>query len=219
MKASPAIESRGQVVRVRSDLVLLLVGTVTLVLSSLAVDAHHVSGVETAVFRVVNDLPGAIYKPLWVFMQLGNLFVIPAAALVALLARRWRFAGGLFLGGLATYVLAKVVKRIVTRGRPFTLLTGVHIHGAAGRGLGYVSGHAGVVAALITVAWPWLSTRARWAVVVLGMGVWLGRMYVGAHLPLDILGGAALGVAVGAATRLLLGRPAQEGSDVRSAPV
>jgi len=33
-------------------------------------------------------------------------------------------------------------------------------------------------------------------------------MYVGAHLPLDMVGGAALGVAVGALVRLLLGVPA-----------
>jgi glycosyltransferase 2 family protein len=37
--------------------------------------------------------------------------------------------------------------------------------------------------------------------------VFLTRMYVGAHLPLDMVGGAALGVAVGALVRLLLGVP------------
>jgi undecaprenyl-diphosphatase len=34
-------------------------------------------------------------------------------------------------------------------------------------------------------------------------------MYVGAHLPLDMVGGAALGLAVGACVRILLGVPAQ----------
>jgi undecaprenyl-diphosphatase len=33
----------------------------------------------------------------------------------------------------------------------------------------------------------------------------LARMYVGAHLPLDMVGGAALGLATGAAVRLALG--------------
>jgi undecaprenyl-diphosphatase len=32
-------------------------------------------------------------------------------------------------------------------------------------------------------------------------------MYVGAHLPLDMIGGAGLGLAVGGLVRLLLGRP------------
>jgi glycosyltransferase 2 family protein len=39
--------------------------------------------------------------------------------------------------------------------------------------------------------------------------VFFTRMYVGAHLPLDMVGGAALGVAVGALVRLLLGVPAR----------
>jgi undecaprenyl-diphosphatase len=35
----------------------------------------------------------------------------------------------------------------------------------------------------------------------------LARVYVGAHLPLDVLGGAALGLAVAGAVRLIFGRP------------
>jgi undecaprenyl-diphosphatase len=35
----------------------------------------------------------------------------------------------------------------------------------------------------------------------------LARVYVGAHLPLDVLGGVALGLAVAGAVRLIFGRP------------
>jgi len=185
----------------------VLGGLLVLALSALPVDEKTVSGVEEGFFRPVNDLPSLLYKPLWVFMQLGNFLVVPLAALAAFLARRRRLAGGLLLGGLLTYGLAKVVKRIVARGRPFRLLADVNIHGAAGNGLGFVSGHAAVIAALLVVAWPWLSRPARWAAVVLASCVWIGRVYVGAHLPLDIVGGAALGVAAGGVVRLLIGRP------------
>jgi undecaprenyl-diphosphatase len=34
-----------------------------------------------------------------------------------------------------------------------------------------------------------------------------GRLYVGAHLPLDLIGGAALGVAAGSAANLIVGVP------------
>jgi undecaprenyl-diphosphatase len=37
--------------------------------------------------------------------------------------------------------------------------------------------------------------------------VCLARVYVGAHLPLDVVGGIGLGLAVGGAVRLLTGRP------------
>lgn len=205
----PATEARrARIARYPVDVLLVVGGFLALALSALPVDEKTVSGIEKAVFRPVNDLPSVLYKPLWVFMQLGNFLVVPAAALAAFVARRRRLAGGLLVGGVLTYVLAKVVKRVVTRGRPFRLLADVNIHGAAGQGLGFVSGHAAVAATLLVVAWPWLSRPARWVAVVLASCVWFGRVYVGAHLPLDIVGGVALGVAVGGVVRLLIGRPA-----------
>lgn len=39
------------------------------------------------------------------------------------------------------------------------------------------------------------------------------RVYVGAHLPLDVTGGAGLGYAVAAAVHLIFGRPAATSGD------
>jgi undecaprenyl-diphosphatase len=144
----------------------------------------------------------------WPVMQLGNLLVVPAAGLVAVAFRRWRLAGELLVAGAGTYLLAKVVKGLVPRGRPEGLLADVIIRGAEAHGRGFVSGHAAVLAALAAVAWPWLGRSGRITVAVLVVVVSLTRVYVGAHLPLDVVGGAALGLLVAGAVRLLIGRPA-----------
>ena len=192
-----------------SDLLWLAVGAVGLVVCALPVHADRVGAAETDAFRLVNDLPSLPFPVVWVPMQVGNLLVVPTAVLVALALRHLRLAGGLALAGAGVYVLAKVVKRFVERGRPSDLLDEVVVRGAAPHGLGFVSGHIAVVTSLAFVAWPWLPRWGRWAAGVAVAAVFLTRMYVGAHLPLDMVGGAALGLAVGALVRLLLGVPAR----------
>jgi undecaprenyl-diphosphatase len=93
----------------------------------------------------------------------------------------------------------------VERGRPAALLPGVEGREVFGEGsLGYPSGHAAVAAALTVVVAAHLSRRWAIGALVLGVAVLFGRMYVGAHLPLDVVGGAALGVVAGSIVNLLI---------------
>ncbi len=191
-------------VRGRSwDLGLLVGGLALLVASALPVEAGHVPGPEATAFRAVNGVDWLPLVPVWVVMQLGNLLVVPSVASVALVARRTRLAASLFGAGASTYVAAKVVKRFVTRGRPGSLLADVHLRGAPSEGLGFVSGHAAVVTALALVAAPHLGPKGRSLAYALALLVALARVHVGAHLPLDVIGGAALGTAVAGLVRSL----------------
>jgi len=158
---------------------------------------------EQKAFRMVNNLPDLLYVPTWPVMQLGALGAAPATAVVALAAGNRPLAGRLLSTGTAAWALAKVVKRMVRRGRPMALLAGVRTRGHEPTGLGYLSGHAAVSVALATAAWPHLGTAGRRAALGLVAVVGLSRMYVGAHLPLDVAGGAALGLLVDAAESLL----------------
>ncbi len=197
------------VVRTWRDLGFVVGGAALLVLSSLPVHLHSISGPERSVFRLINNHTILPFIVVWTIMQLGNFLAVPAVALVAALFRRWRLAIGMVIGGVATYYLAKVVKKIVERGRPSSLFDHVHIRGTASLGRGFVSGHAAVVTLLVVLAWPYLGRRARIAAVALACFVCLARVNVGAHLPLDVVGGAALGLAVAGLVRLVLGRPAR----------
>jgi membrane-associated phospholipid phosphatase len=199
--------SRVGIVRCPRDGLLALAGFVLLVLSALPVDRDRVSVLEAEAFRLINGRTVLPFAVVWVIMQLGNMLVIPASALVAAITRRFRLAVGILLGGLATYYLAKVVKDIVVRGRPGALLSDVELRGAGALGRGFISGHAAVVTFIAVLAWPWLGRRMRIAVAVVVVVVCLTRVYVGAHLPLDVVGGAAFGLAIAGVIRLLLGRP------------
>jgi membrane-associated phospholipid phosphatase len=190
-----------------SDAIRLVAGLLILALTARLVHHDRVAALEVDLFRLANDLPGWLYPPLWAVMQAGNILAVPIVAAAAGLARRFRLAVELAVAGGLAWLLAKLIKQVVDRGRPAAFLGGIHVHGPAAVGLGYLSGHAAVSVALVTTASPWLGRRARRAAWTAALLVCLSRMYVGAHLPLDVIGGAALGWAVGSLVHLLVGAP------------
>ena len=196
---APATAEAVPIRRHPGDVVRVVVGGAILALSAAIAGTERLSTFERDLFRLVNHLPSALDIPLIAVMQAGTIAAVPACAAVALAARRPRLARDLAIAGTAAWLLARVVKDIVSRARPDALLSDVILRHATPTGLGFPSGHAAVAAALATAAGPFLPRRARhatWLVVAL---VAVGRVYVGSHLPDDVLGGAALGWIVGAA--------------------
>ncbi|HET9443475.1 MAG TPA: phosphatase PAP2 family protein [Acidimicrobiales bacterium] len=177
----------------------LAVGAAGLAATAALARRRQVGAREDRMFRAANDLPDCLYAPVWPVMQLGNLAAAPLAAGAALLAGERELAGRLLAGGSASWALSKVVKRAVGRARPAALLPRTRRRGREQSGLGYLSGHAAVAVALGAAALPHLGRRARLPVLVAMPVVGLCRLYVGAHLPLDVIGGASLGLAVEAA--------------------
>jgi membrane-associated phospholipid phosphatase len=91
--------------------------------------------------------------------------------------------------------LEQVVKDVVERSRPETSIGDVHLRGdVSAAGLSFVSGHAVITAAIAGLLTPILPGRWKfvpWVVVALNG---ITRIYVGAHNPLDVVGGTALGL-------------------------
>lgn len=186
---------------------LMVVGAAVLVGSALLAE-RGVYGWEVAIFQAVNGLPGSLRPLLWVLNQYGTAITIPVATVVALAFRRWVLAAALAMSGVTVYVLAKVIKGYVGRGRPSALVESVvEREPFSPESLGYPSGHAAVAWAITIIVLAFMGRPWRRVAIVLAIVVPVVRMYVAAHLPLDLIGGAALGVFVASAVSLVLRVP------------
>jgi membrane-associated phospholipid phosphatase len=167
--------------------------------------AKHVPRWEARVFDWVNGLPDALWPILWGPMQLGSLLgSLLVVAATGAVTRDRRLTLAALVASQVAWWSAKAVKRMVARGRPASLISDVRLRENAG-GLGYVSGHTAVAFALAAVLAP--SMPPRWRRVAFAVAVVVGaaRIYAGAHLPLDVVGGAGVGLLCGTLSRWAFG--------------
>lgn len=161
---------------------------------------------EVDLFQATNDLPDWMRWPIWPVMQLGNFWMVAVGGLgVYAVARRWRPAAAASTAVLGAWVAAKVVKRIIERGRPGDLLEGVSVREGGVHGHGYVSGHTAIAFAVATVVTPLVPGRWRLVPFSVASVVGVARVYYGAHLPLDVVGGAGIGILSGLAASVAFG--------------
>ena len=191
--------------------VRLALGVAGLAGTTAAVRRDRVGSLETRVFRAVNDLPDALFPPAWVVMQLGSMGAALASAGAAQALHQPLLARRLLVAGTASWALSKVVKGGIRRPRPAALLPELNRRGQEAAGLGYLSGHSAVAAALGLTVLPRTGRLGRTVVLATVPVVGLCRIYVGAHLPLDVVGGAALGLMVDAVAGLPGRRENDEG--------
>jgi undecaprenyl-diphosphatase len=160
---------------------------------------------EQRVFHAVNGLPHWLLPVLWLPMQLGNLVVGTALGLaIALAAGDLSVAVGVVLAAALKLVVERLVRKqlhskLEARVRPGTSETDAVLRGedVPPAGPSFPSGHVILVAAISCVVDPLLPVGLRWVPFLLTALVMLGRVYVGAHNPLDATAGLGAGLLLG----------------------
>jgi undecaprenyl-diphosphatase len=184
----------------RHPWIVAAVASASLVATWISSVHDHVPRWERSLAEWLNDAPDWVAHTIWPVMQAGTLWCpIVVALAIGLVRRDWFVAAVVVVVGVITWFGAQGVKQIVHRERPFAFLPEIHVREGTGNGLGYLSGHSAMAAAVAVVAltvvprrwWPLL-----FAVVVI---VGIARVVHGVHLPADVIGGWGFGTLIGLA--------------------
>jgi undecaprenyl-diphosphatase len=162
-----------------------------LVASATAARRHRLTATEVAVFRRFNRATDAVAAPSWIVMQAGSLGAVAVGAGVTAIRRGRRPSVIVLAVGTGVWAGVKLIKPIVGRHRPAAYLPAVNVRGTPQTGLGYPSGHAAVATMLALTTTR--GRRSRALALASAGAVGCARMYSGAHLPLDVVGGLAAG--------------------------
>lgn len=175
--------------------------------AAVAVSDQRVVVGEVGLLEAVNDIPTALGWPLRIVMQLGTLWV--GLAIVGVVAWRTGRRGltptvSTLAAVLVAFRADDLLKDLIERPRPEHLVSGLHVREHID-GYGFPSGHTTMAFALAGALHPMLPPAWRRVAWGLAVVVGLARLHVGVHLPMDVVGGAALGIAIGTLAWLLVG--------------
>jgi len=127
--------------------------------------------------------------------------------LVLWFSKKVEYQRGAFLAGLSAVIalgIGQVIGMVILRPRPYYTIP---THLLIGRTLdtSFPSDHATFAFAIAAMLWQ-VNWRLSIALLLLSALMGFARVFVGAHYPLDILGGAALGIGVSAGLTWLQNR-------------
>jgi membrane-associated phospholipid phosphatase len=180
-------------------------GLIVLGASVAAARRPSIGATERRVFRAVNGLPDFLFPVLWLPMQLGNLVVGTGAGLaIAAVHGELHVAVGVVMAMLLKLVTERVVRKelsdyLSVRQRPGTSQVDAVLRGSdvPTSGPSFPSGHVILVAAIAGVVAPTVPAAWWWVPLILTILVMFGRVYVGAHNPLDVTAGLGAGLLLG----------------------
>jgi membrane-associated phospholipid phosphatase len=197
---------------VLASVLLAGAGAVILVLSILAARHDRIPRREITIFRWINRLPNWLYPILWLPMQLGNLVVgCLAGIVVAIVVGDLGIAIGVVVATGMKLIVERVVRHEVAgylaiRQRPGTSQQAPILRGDVPEtGPSFPSGHVILIAAIaciVAIAFPPGLVWIPWVLAVL---VAVGRVYVGAHNPLDVTSGFGAGMLIGGGLLMVAG--------------
>ena len=158
--------------------------------------ALHAGSANQTLFSWLNGLSRYTGDPIWANITLLGEGLLAFTLLGPIAARRPDIAWTLLLAGLIATVAVHGLKDLFAQPRPLEVLapSQIHVIGPSLYAASFPSGHATAIATLTTTLALYLrDRRGQFALATVAIVVAASRAVVGAHWPVDILAGLALG--------------------------
>lgn len=178
---------------------LLFAGATALVLAG----DGKAAGWERTWAVMIAGWPQWLYHPMAVATFVATPGIIAGISVAAaFFARYYRLAVRLTLSVFLAYGATYVLKDFFDRARPIEQFTDFHarVHETDAA---FPSGHTTAVTVVVLTILPYLPRKWQWVAPVPILLVGLSRIYLGAHLPLDVVAGFAVSLGVVAFIRIL----------------
>lgn len=182
---------------------------IALTVATAAASRQTFTGWEYSLFKAFYNLPSGLKPLFWLITQLGSAWMILVLSLAAVIKGIRGLAYKVILNGAITYIAVEYLKTVVGRPRPAVFYGWIHPRELFAIGNGFPSGHTAIATVLALTVMPYLPKRYYFVVPLWIVGVAVSRMYLGVHAPLDVIGGAALGIVVAALHHLWTTRKIQ----------
>lgn len=153
---------------------------------------------DIQVFRRINDWPEKLRIGFVVITALGSVWAAAVLVVAAFLLRLYQLAWRLALSIFTVSGLLVIFKEFFARSRPEQFVSDFYVR-VLETSYAFPSAHAAIATVLALTIRTYIPIPAiwQWVVVLVWIGgVALSRIYLGVHMPLDVVAGVALGVGV-----------------------
>lgn len=162
------------------------------ILATVASRGTSITPIEEAIFRNTYNLPDFLHPVFYVITQFGSIYIFFFLVAMYFAKKKIHIVIRLLMTGSLAYLLSGFAKSLLGRGRPEEFFSDI-AHLDTIHGPGFPSGHTALAVALALTIGHYLKRQYHWIPVIWIVLVGASRMYLGVHLPLDLIGGFAIG--------------------------